>query len=302
MDEKQPTRIGIITDGFEIPRQKYKALKRILEDQHVEITYVGVLEKEDTATGDSSASNRFWYLLRYIYENKPGVLIDADFVIAKGLGEIEAKKLEKWWISENISTLLSDFSPDINTFSPKDLENEWGCELPDKVVDDFISNTDIVINLQTTILKGRILEEVDLGVISSHGADIRRYRGRPSGVWQLLNGETKIGRTFQILTPRLDGGKPVLISHRDLSAYPTLWEILLHQKEMEEVMFTRAVERLIDPNFEPSTLEEPGTLTHSSDRHRWSVVLRVLAIHWKHRIMRFITNRSEWNTGSRIIK
>ena len=43
--------------------------------------------------------------------------------------------------------------------------------------------------------------------MSFHHGDPRKYRGRPSGFYEIANKEKIQGQVVQILTPKLDAGK-----------------------------------------------------------------------------------------------
>ncbi len=65
---------------------------------------------------------------------------------------------------------------------------------------------DILLRFGFNILRGGILTAARFGVWSFHHGDEQRYRGRPSGFWELYNNEAVIGAVLQRLTDRLDAG------------------------------------------------------------------------------------------------
>ena len=49
--------------------------------------------------------------------------------------------------------------------------------------------------------------EFSIPIISFHHGDLRKFRGRPAGFYELLNGEPVVGQVVQRLTNRLDAGE-----------------------------------------------------------------------------------------------
>ncbi|MWG33185.1 methionyl-tRNA formyltransferase-like protein [Halomarina oriensis] len=93
----------------------------------------------------------------------------------------------------------------------------FGQVLPTEVVDTVAAETDVVVRFGFGIVKGDILTEPDHGVLSFHHGDVRRYRGRPVGVWEYIDGAHEGGVTLQRLTETLDGGAVVAFESVNLS-------------------------------------------------------------------------------------
>ncbi len=70
---------------------------------------------------------------------------------------------------------------------------------------------DFVLRFGFGIVKGEVLEAARYGLWSYHHGDEQRYRGRPPGFWELVDGEDVVGAILQRLTERLDGG---IVLHR----------------------------------------------------------------------------------------
>ncbi len=68
-------------------------------------------------------------------------------------------------------------------------------------------NLDCIIRCGSGILRGKILDISEYGVISFHHGDNRTNRGGPSGFWEVLNGEPSSGFIIQKLNQELDGGE-----------------------------------------------------------------------------------------------
>ncbi len=66
---------------------------------------------------------------------------------------------------------------------------------------------DFFINGIPLILRGKILDLSPMGVIGLHHGDNRKYRGRPSGFWELYKRDKHTGYIFQKLSDQLDNGQ-----------------------------------------------------------------------------------------------
>lgn len=279
-------RIGLLLERYEIPKAEYEALEEVLSKPRVTLTTVGIShaarERQD---GDQRGT--VGRLLHDLSRNRPNVLVGVDFHIAKHLGEEAAISLdETWWNKRDVRILLQNHRPTIIEYELHPVQDGPRYEIPDAVVQEFEETVDVIINFEHSILAGDILTATRYGVLSHHGADIRRYRGRPAAYWQYLNDEPVIGTTIQQLTPRLDAGNPVLIRHSNIDDTDTLWDVKRKPKERLPRMYSDVIERILQGNFEPEPLDVVGTLTHSSDKQRWGVVLRVLAKNWGRRVRR----------------
>lgn len=152
-------------------------------------------------------------------------------------------------------------------------------EFPDDAVDAIVDRTDVVVLMGfNRILRGRILDEPTYGVLSWHPSDIRRYRGRPAPFWQFVNDEETVGLSLQRLTERLDGGELVVCRHADVSRCETFFDYHLAVTELYGSTLREAIERLRDPDREPTALSEDelGELTYEADANKWSVVVPAL--------------------------
>jgi hypothetical protein len=65
---------------------------------------------------------------------------------------------------------------------------------------------DFILRFGFNIIRGEILESARYGVWSYHHDDETKYRGSPSGFWEIRNDDPVSGAILQRLTDRLDGG------------------------------------------------------------------------------------------------
>lgn len=284
-------RIGLLLEGTRPSRPLYEAIERMVEEQPVSIELVGINEEKGGTVGSGSTFlRRPRRVVGELSRNRPAILIELDFVLAKALGGAAATRLDHWYTRLDVEPLLEPFNPEVVEYRLRPLDGEVGYEMPADVVDAFASKTDLVVSFEHAILKNDILEVTEHGVIGHHGGDIRRYRGRPVAIREFLNEEPEVGKSVQVLTPVLDGGLPVVIETRELSDYPTLWELKYKQKEMFVTMLADAVQKFRDPSFEPQPLDPVGELSHSSYGQRWSVVARVLWKMQKNRLLQLVSS------------
>lgn len=134
-----------------------------------------------------------------------------------------------------------------------------GNELPADTV-DRLREVDVAIRFGFGILKGEAIDAPTAGTLSLHGGDLRKYRGRPAGFWEFVNGDGEVGVTVQQIAETLDAGEIVAfetIDIRRLNSWPAVQQELF---ETAPELFVRAIENLNDREFTASPPEELGTL------------------------------------------
>ena len=138
---------------------------------------------------------------------------------------------------------------------------------------EFISHQqpDVLFRNGFGIIREPVLSLAPRGVLSYHHGDIRRYRGTPYGFWELVNAESSIGITVQILSAELDAGRIVL--EQSLPIRPTdSWRGLRRRALRASVDMARdACVRLMDPGFQPHDVrpEELGPVYTLPNLRTW---------------------------------
>lgn len=124
---------------------------------------------------------------------------------------IDLLNLNKFFINCNISSshLYKDFDQNISNIKELKL--------------------DIIIRCGSGILKGKILNVTQYGILSSHHGDNRYYRGGPGGFWEVYNNSPESGFVIQKLNERLDGGD--VISRNNYTT-EKLW--ILNNKNLQK--------------------------------------------------------------------
>jgi len=90
---------------------------------------------------------------------------------------------------------------------------------------------------------------------------MEKYRGRPAGLWELLEGEKKVGITLQRLSEKLDTGEIVVydeVSIEDDETFQDIQSKLYGHKSYS--MLEEAIRKFNDKNFTTESLEEVGDL------------------------------------------
>lgn len=94
------------------------------------------------------------------------------------------------------------FDQEIPFFSEKGDKDGWQ-SLPDSII-DTINQADFCVRFGMSLLS--IPNWLKTPVLSFHHGDPRKYRGRPSGFYEILNKESTVGIVVQSLNNRLDSG------------------------------------------------------------------------------------------------
>lgn len=148
----------------------------------------------------------------------------------------------------------------IHRASPEPADG-FGQRLPSDAIERIESmDLDALFRRGFGVLKGDVLTAPSHGVLSFHHGNLREYRGRPPGVWEFANDERYAGVTLQQLTPTLDGGRIVVEKRVKIAGLPTWQSVERELFDHSTDMLARACERLGNPSFSPSTVDELGPL------------------------------------------
>lgn len=165
--------------------------------------------------------------------------------------------------------------------------------LPDDVTDTVADDCSAVIRFGFGLLKGRILTEPEYGVLSTHGSDIREYRGMGPKI-TFMRGDDEVSVTLQRLTEDIDGGQIVDIASRELPPHPTLDELLATVHELQSEIYATGIEKLRRDDFEPWEPDELGTYySHDNQERRVGFVARLLLKNNWHRVRKRLAGRED---------
>ena len=122
-------------------------------------------------------------------------------ILYRFIFKIEIKKAKTRFSKYGTNTDIRN----LDEFKVVNVEGCWSksnlfLEFTDREISLISScNLDCIIRCGSGILKGRILDITEFGVISFHHGDNRTNRGGPSGFWEVLNGEPSSGFIIQKL-------------------------------------------------------------------------------------------------------
>jgi len=148
--------------------------------------------------------------------------------------------------------------------------------LPDDITETLGAECDVLVRFGFGLLKGPVLDVTEHGVLSTHGCDIRDYRGMGPKI-TFVNDDDRVAVTLQQLTEDIDGGRIVEIDSRELPPDPTYADISEATAAIQRDIFATGVEKLASPDFEPWEPEELGTYhSHTKQREEPGFVARFL--------------------------
>lgn len=239
--------VALLVNSPTLPRWQRDALQVMVAETDAEITQVVLRETEARDDGAldfvRDAAKRFeeyplWSLLGVVRT----VTADPPYKQQVPITTIRGVASAEWLTCRPTAT------------------SGLGNELPDGIVDSVEREADVAVRFGFGILTGRILDVPTHGVLSYHFGDIRRHRGRPGGLWELLGDDDRVGVTVQQLSETLDGGRIVALDHVDISDDPT-WQQVRHRcVDVARGLLAVSITRLTDTPFTPSAPAETGEL------------------------------------------
>ncbi|WP_323191113.1 formyltransferase family protein [Halostella sp. PRR32] len=175
---------------------------------------------------------------------------------------------------------------------PVPADGAWNT-LPNGVTDTIADDCSVVIRFGFGLLKGRILTDPEHGVLSTHGSDIRQYRGMGPKI-SFVRGDDEVSVTLQRLTEDIDGGEIVDVSSRELPPHPTLDEVLATVRDLQSESYAAGIEKLRRDDFEPWEPDELGPYySHDNQERRVGFVARVLLKNNWHRVRKRLVGRED---------
>jgi methionyl-tRNA formyltransferase len=244
-----------------------------------------IYDDPEDSQSDRSHLSKIHYLCSKLAAREFSVLLAVERKIAHFLKldtvyEDERKKqTQKIDVSEEIQSVDES---EIIRFKSKKV-GDITYDFPDPIIQEIQQKADVVVLLGfNRILRGDILSAAPYGVLSFHGADIRRYRGRPGRFFQWINGEEEIGLTLQRLNNELDGGEIILCKHANVADVQSLQAIKPRLLSLYGDLLVQGLHRIEDPEFEPET-PNLGILTYSEEGDNLMNVVQALKRNIKRR-------------------
>ncbi|MEM7133570.1 MAG: hypothetical protein AAF702_45170 [Chloroflexota bacterium] len=212
-------RVGILLQSTNCSKQLYETVHELYECNQVEIFYL--------VNCQTPSQQGLWEKIKArIGTVRPNQILDK--ILFKSIIAAENRimsRLSKSVREQNGLFNLDNFEGVKRIslkpiFSPSGIVVRYSDEDIDKIRE---LNLDIIIrgNAQR-ILKGKILNAAQEGIISFHHGDNRWNRGGPLGFWEVYLRKDYTGYTIQILTEELDGGS--VIFRGNVATKPTYAE------------------------------------------------------------------------------
>lgn len=275
-------RICLVLDDYERRTYHHKEIRSLL-DHGYEIPLILIDETfvpQQDIDIEGSLPMKLWNFLKWILSRKFSALIYAErelaeLVDSKTLVKHDIFKLKK---RDDIRRIDGIENSDFVHFSPIK-SGHYTYTFPEDVVNQITNKSEVVVLLGfNKILRGGILHAPEYGVLSFHGSDIRRYRGRPPGFFQYINREKEVGLSLQQLTKELDGGKLVLCVHADIRDVRSWHEVQLRIYEMYGSLLVQGIEKLEREDFTPEKPSELGYMTYEKEGDNISNVIKCILL------------------------
>ena len=117
---------------------------------------------------------------------------------------------------------------------------------------------DLLIRGGRHILRDGILEVCPYGVLGIHHGDNEKFRGLPSGFWEVYSREPFTGYIFQQLRNELDDG--VVFFKGQLPTKRTAYENTLYLHQQARIDFVEFIEQISSSGSFPEPIEREGDL------------------------------------------
>ena len=143
---------------------------------------------------------------------------------------------------------------------------------------EFIRGTapDCIFRFGFGLIREPVLSLAPKGVISYHHGNIRRYRGQPVAFWELLNGESEMAVTVQVLTEQLDAGRIVVERPVPIGRTDTWRALERRAYDTSRSMVREACVLLDRPGHVPELVPENelGALYTTPNFREWATLQR----------------------------
>ena len=152
---------------------------------------------------------------------------------------------------------LKDISENLDTVKL----SKYRSDLSKEQIQKLNTTCDVIILLGIgRLLDGKILECTKHGVLSFHPADIRKYRGRPSGFHEWINCEEYLGITVQRLSKEIDGGEIITERSVNLKKNRSLVSASEEMRVVRKGMIVEGVYKIFSNN---QKFEKPDYIKHN---------------------------------------
>ncbi len=186
--------------------------------------------------------------------------------------------------------------PEIKCSTRQNGYAEYFHEIDVEIIKSY--NLDFILRYGFDIIKGEILEAAKYGVWSYHHDDDRKYRGVPTGFWEILFGDPVNAAILQRLTDKLDSG--VILHKAYFATINHSWEANLNNLLLSSTEWPLQVCRKIENGNteflsvtnspEAAIYKTPGNFTMT--RFLLKVAINKLKFHFRDLFL-----FEKWNVG-----
>jgi hypothetical protein len=179
----------------------------------------------------------------------------------------------------NRLTRRSHWPDDLPVVSKREFEapqdGNWQ-ELPEDLLEQLRTDAlDVIVKFGMGLVRVPPAGQLSVPILSYHHGDPARYRGRPAGFYETLDGEAVMGQVVQRLSNRLDAGEIVAFAETKVAAHSyrtTLIEAYRHSP----LILKRAIANCLEGRVR--TPEQWGRNFHLPSN---GLVLKFLSRQWR---------------------
>ncbi len=192
-------RVGIIIDGLTSSKQIFDFIKMSTKSNNYEITHLIVQRKNDNLIKKFKDYLKSKGIKKFLNAISFKILLKIESIFLR-----RHKKYSDFFKDYN----LHEFDLEHIEVKPIISNNGFIYRYCDEDLNKIKSlNLNLLIRGGTGILKGKILNVCENGIISFHHGDNDFYRGGPPGFWEIKNKDVRTGFIIQRLSEELDNGE-----------------------------------------------------------------------------------------------
>lgn len=164
---------------------EYRLFEKLLDHKHINIKIIYQKKFNKKAYNFRDILFKFFVRIEKLHSSTPKLESNIRNKVVKKLNKINLKKI--------------------------DVKSSKYFDYFDKAISNEIkkNNLDLILRHDFNIIKGDVLNSTKYGIWSFHHGDTSKYKGGPSGFWEIIFNEAVTGVTLIKLNNILDGGKVI---------------------------------------------------------------------------------------------
>jgi len=286
-------RVGIIVDNLDSSKQIFDFIKMSLNSNTYEVSHL-IIQKNNNEYNKNLIEKSINFI------KKKGIKKFCFAVALKIVSKIETIILKRF---KNFSNLFDTYS--LKEFKLNIIEVEPIISYSGNVYryneEDLSKIESLKLNLLirggSGILKGKILDICENGIISFHHGDNEFYRGGPPGFWEIINKEIRTGFIIQRLSEELDNGEVLFKGY-----FLTHWIYtlnLINLIEKSNIYLHYVIENLTSNSLKTNIkTKNPGPIySLPSINILFIYTFSIIKIFFKKIINKFLSRTNKWNVA-----